>query len=265
MSFLELSPDFKPFYEIDDYTDPWTRPQTVLFVHGFTETTEAWRAFVPHFSRRYRMIRFDLRGFGQSGAVADDFTYSLDLFVDDMVRIINHLSPDPVHVVAGKSGGVLGVKLAAMRPDLVKTLTLACTPPKPPKTDGWIEHMEQHGMRSWARSTMRARLGDSMPQRGIDWWVDMMGATAVSTARAYLRWVGGADVSADLKNVQCPTLVITTNLPERIKLGEIFRKGIPRAELAALPVDGYHAAGTNPDITAKAVLDFIARHRDVGQ
>ena len=55
------------FYQLDDFTDPWTSADTVLFVHGFTENSEAWRAWVPHFARRYRVVRIDQRGFGQSG------------------------------------------------------------------------------------------------------------------------------------------------------------------------------------------------------
>ena len=64
MPYLEL-PDCRLHYVVDDHTDPWTRPDTVLFVHGFTESTEAWRGWVPHFSRRYRVVRIDQRGFGQ--------------------------------------------------------------------------------------------------------------------------------------------------------------------------------------------------------
>src|SRR5687767_13993917 len=124
MPFLELH-DVKLFYQIDDYTDPWTKPETVLFVHGFTETHEAWRAWVPHVSRGYRMIRIDQRGFGQSGPVAKDFALTTELFVDDLVRVIGALSDEPVHVVGGKSGGISVAVLAATRPDLVRTITLA--------------------------------------------------------------------------------------------------------------------------------------------
>ena len=45
MPYLDL-PDCKLFYKLDDHTDPWTKPETVLFVHGFTENTEAWHAWV---------------------------------------------------------------------------------------------------------------------------------------------------------------------------------------------------------------------------
>jgi pimeloyl-ACP methyl ester carboxylesterase len=37
-----------------------------LFVHGLAESGEAWRGWVPYFSRRYRVARIDLRGFGRS-------------------------------------------------------------------------------------------------------------------------------------------------------------------------------------------------------
>ncbi|MEI6318084.1 MAG: alpha/beta hydrolase [Pseudomonadota bacterium] len=259
MPFLEL-PDAKLFYEIDDCTDAWTTPETVLFVHGFTENLDAWRAWVPHFSRRYRMIRIDQRGFGRSGPVAEDFPLSTELFVDDLVRIVNHVAGGgPVHVVGGKSGGISSAMLAANRPDLVKTLTLASSIVTPPTGAGWVEHMEQHGMRSWARKTMRNRLGSRMPERGIDWWVDMMGATALSTAKAYLRWVGAIDIREDIKRIQCPTLVIGTNAAgkDRATMSR-WQETIPGSKLEIVPIDGYHAAGTDPDATAKVVLDFLA-------
>ena len=45
---------------------------------------------------------------------------------------------------------------------------------------------------------------------------------------------------------------------------ESWQKTIPGSELAMLPMDGYHAAGTDPDGTARATLDFIARHSSKG-
>ena len=260
MPYLEIS-DVKLFYQIDDYTDPWTKAETILFVHGFTETHEAWRAWVPHVSRRYRMIRIDQRGFGQSGPVAKDFNLTTELFVDDLVRVIGALSDEPVHVVGGKSGGISVAVLAATRPDLVRTITLASSIVTGPSADGWLDQMERQGMRSWARRTMRNRLGSRMPERGIDWWVDLMGATAVSTAHAYLRWVGPIDIREDIKRIKCPTLVIGTNAAgkDREAMSK-WQQTIPGSELAILPIDGYHASGTDPDGTARITLEFIAKH-----
>jgi len=260
MLYLEV-PNGRLYYIVDDHTDPWTRPDTVLFVHGFTECTEAWRAWVPHFSRRYRVVRIDQRGFGQSGAVAKDFPLTTELFVDDLARIIRHVAGGPAHVIGGKSGGISVMMLAATRPELVKTITVACSPVTPPKADGWIEEMERDGVRSWAKRTQRERMGTRMPEAALDWWSDMMGRTALSTVHAYLRWVGAIDIREDIKRIRCPTLVIGTDTARRGRsVFEGWQKTIANSELAILPVDGYHVAGSDPDRTASVALDFIARH-----
>ena len=260
MPYLELQ-NCRLYYTIDDHTDAWTRPATVLFVHGFTENTEAWRGWVPHFSRRYRMMRIDQRGFGQSGAVAKDFPLTTALYVDDLARVIRQVADGTAHVVGGKSGGISVMMLAATHPELVKTVTVICSPVTPPKAQGWVEEMERDGVRSWARRTQRDRLGSRMSEAGIEWWSDLMGKTAVSTCHAYLRWVGAIDIRGDIRRIRCPTLVIGTDTARRGRAEfEGWQKTIPNSELAILPIDGYHAAGTDPDATARVTLEFIARH-----
>jgi pimeloyl-ACP methyl ester carboxylesterase len=263
MAYFDLSSTARLFYEIDDWTDPWTEPETVVLIHGFTENTTAWRAWVPQLGRRYRVVRFDQLGFGQSSGVARDSTFTTELFVDNAVRLINHVGGAPVHVMGAKSGGLIAIELAAARPDLVRTITLASTPLAPPEPKGWLDHMGQHGMRSWARMTMPPRLGSAMPPRGIDWWVDMMGATSLDTAHVYLRWVSSIDVSKNLDKVKCPALVLTTQTPRRNYSKsdlEVYRERLPHAEVVAISGDGYHVAGTASDECAPKVLDFLRRH-----
>lgn len=260
MPFLDAG-GFPLHYLVDDHTDPWTTPQTVLFVHGFTESAEAWRAWVPHFSRRYRVIRVDQRGFGRSGPVAKDYPLTTALYVDDLARLIRHVAGGPTHVVGGKSGGISVMALAATRPELVRTITVSCSPVTAPDAAGWIEQAERDGVRSWARRTQRERMGRAMPEAGIEWWSDLMGATAVSTFHAYMRWVAAVDIREDIKRIRCPTLVIGTDTARRGRaVFESWQKTIPRSELRMLPLDGYHAAGTDPDQTAGVTREFIARH-----
>ena len=259
MPFLD-TPGCKLFYTIDDHTDAWTKPESVVFVHGFTENTEAWRAWVPHFSRRYRVIRYDQRGFGRTGAVAADFPLTTDVVVGDLAALIRSQVGGPAHVVGGKSGGIPVMMLAVKHPELVRTITVACSPVTPPKAAGWIEEMETKGMRAWAYRTQRERFGSRFPQAGIDWWSDLMGGTAVSTAHAYLRWVSAIDIRDDIRRIQCPTLVIGTDTARRGRAEfESWQKTIPDSELAIIAVDGYHAAGTAPDATARVTLDFMGR------
>ena len=260
MPYLDL-PDCKLHYTIDDHTDAWTKPQTVLFVHGFTESGEAWRAWVPHFSRHYRVLRIDQRGFGRSGALAADYPLTTERYVADLAHVVRQLAQEPVHVVAGKSGGISAMMLAATHPELVRTLTAICSPVTPPAADGWLEDMKRDGMRSWARRTQRSRMGTRMSEAGIEWWSQLMGETAVSTAHAYLRWVGAIDIRADVARIACPTLVIGTDTARRGReVFESWQKTIRGSELVMLPLDGYHAAATDPDLTAGVTKDFIGRH-----
>jgi pimeloyl-ACP methyl ester carboxylesterase len=206
------------------------------------------------------VIRLDLRGFGQSGPVDKDYVYTDEGWMDDLVRVINLVAGEPVHVIGAKSGGISLVKLAVARPDLVKSLTMVCTPILPTDGTGWIDHMEKDGLRSWARSTMRARMGSKMDPRGIDWWVELMGATTLSTAHAYLRWVGTVDIRAELPNIKRPTLVIANDTPRRPRsYFEQYQSQIPGSELIMIPVDGYHPGGTDPDACASATLNFLAK------
>ena len=262
MPHLELSSDYRMFYEIDDFTDPWTQPETVLLVHGFPESTEAWRGWIPHLARRFRCIRIDRRGFGQSGAVPEEFTYTDALFVDDLVRVIQHVAAGPVHLIGGKSGGIDVVKLAVARPDLAKTITIVSTPVEPTDMRGWLEHIDERGMRSWARTTMPPRMGTGMPPEGIDWWVELMGSNAASTAHAYARWVSTLDMRPDLARIRCPVLVISPDSRASRRNREhsdAFRKLIPDSEFVVITGDGYHPAATDPDACALAARDFIAR------
>jgi len=268
MPFLDLdagaTPDTLPagrlHYVIDNFTDSWTRPPTVVLVHGFTEAAAAWTGWVPHLARHYRVVRIDVRGFGDSDAVPADFPYSTDLLVADMVQVIEKLAAEPVHVVVMKSGALTGVKLAVERPGLVRTLTLCGSLVEPNDATGWIEKMERDGMRAWAAATQRNRMGSAMPQEGLDWWSDLMGRTALSTARAYLRWVGSVDLRPDLPNIACPTLVIGNHTPTLpADYYAAYQRQIPDSELVIVPIDGYHSGGSAPDACALATRAFLDR------
>ena len=105
-----------------------------------------------------------------------------------------------------------------------------------------------------------------MPEAGIDWWSDMMGETALSTVHAYLRWVGAIDIREDLKRIRCPTLVIGTDTARRGRAEfEGWQKTIPGSELVMLPLDGYHAAATDPDARPAwhSISSRGTRQRDV--
>lgn len=263
MPYIEVDKNLTTYYEIYDFTDPWKKADTIFFVHGFTENTSAWRAWVPHLARKYRLVLFDIRGFGKTGEVSADFQMSTDLFVEDMAKLITKIAGEPVHVISGKSGAISTMRLAATKPELVKSLVLTCPSMLAPGSSEWLPFMEQNGIRAWAEKTMPARLGYDTPQEEIQWWSDMMGATSMSTAKSYLRWVVTTQPSLELPKIKCPTFIIMTEFSEKTNQAagqmtpEEIKQQLPQAQFFILKKDCYHAAASDPDICAEKSLEFL--------
>jgi 3-oxoadipate enol-lactonase len=260
------SADLVMHYEVDDFTDPWREPATILMLHGNAESGLAWYGWVPKLARQYRVVRPDMRGFGQSTAMAADFNWTLDRVIDDFCALMDHLGIERFHLVAAKIGGTIARAFAARRPERLITLTVVGTPP--PFRAGNIEKVpqmtrdfQQHGVEYWARQNMAGRLGDAFPKEGVEWWTKFMGRTAVSTQIGFMGPIASADIRDDLPKIACPTLVITT---EQSGLGSVeetrgWQQRIPDSELLVLAGNSYHVAATHADLAADATLDFIAR------
>ena len=97
-------------------------------LHGNAESGAVWFGWVPHLARHFRIIRPDMRGFGQSTPMAESFPWTLDVIVDDYVRLMDSLDIARFHLVGAKLGGTVARHFAARRPDMVQTLTLVGTP-----------------------------------------------------------------------------------------------------------------------------------------
>ena len=87
-------------YYVDDFTDPWRKPDTVLLLQAAMGNSQRWFQWVPPLSRRYRVARLDLRGHGNSRIPkpADDF--SLSLLVSDALALLDLVGADRAHVAA---------------------------------------------------------------------------------------------------------------------------------------------------------------------
>ena len=80
-------------YRVDDYTDPWKNAPAIVLQHGFARSAKFWYQWVPYLARFYKVIRTDLRGFGessrdfdlQSGFTAANWIGDLDAILDQGV------------------------------------------------------------------------------------------------------------------------------------------------------------------------------------
>ncbi|HUC10506.1 MAG TPA: alpha/beta hydrolase [Stellaceae bacterium] len=267
MPTFEASSDARLNYEIDDFTDPWRAPETLLMLHGNAESSLAWYGWVPSLARRYRVVRPDMRGFGNSTPMPRDFPWTLDTIIDDYARLMDSLRTERFHLVAAKIGGTIARAFAARRPERVITLTVVGTPP--PLRAGAAERVpelnagfERDGVEPWARQTMGGRLGSDFPAEGVEWWIQFMGRTAVSTQIGFMKTIACADIRADIPNIRCPTLVITTDASGLASVDETraWQRQIPNSRLVVLPGNSYHVAATHAERCAAETLEFIAKN-----
>jgi 3-oxoadipate enol-lactonase len=266
MPSFKPSPDLDMHYEVDDFTDPWTTPETVLMLHGNAESGLAWWRWVPKVAPHYRVVRPDMRGFGQSSPMPRDFPWTLDRLIEDFCLLMDHLGIDRFHLLGAKIGGTIARAFAARRPERVKTLTVVGTPPPfraeaAANVGATVRMFEDHGVEYWARQNMANRLGSAFPKEGFDFWVKYMARTAASTQIGFMPTIAIADIRPDIPKITCPTLVVTT---EDSGLGSVdamraWQEQIAGSELVVFPGNSYHVAATHAEQSADAMLDFLKR------
>jgi pimeloyl-ACP methyl ester carboxylesterase len=253
-------------YVVDDYTDPWRQPESVVLLHGLGESGAVWFGWVPHLARRLRVVRPDMRGFGASTPMPAGFAWSIERLVADVVALIDALGCARVHLVGAKLAGTVARALAARHPDRVLTLSVVGSPPPlwPGRADrlpALIAELRQLGVAEWARRSMGSRLGERFPPAGVAWWAELMGRTDMESQIGFMSRIETADIRADLPRIACPTLVITTEGSGVASVDETrgWQERIAGSELLVVPGGSYHVAASDPDHCARQTLAFIER------
>ena len=100
MPTFRVSPELEMHYRVDDFTDPWTKPATMLLLHGNAESGAVWYGWVPHLARYYRVVRPDMRGHGQSDVPHERNELSIHRLVQDVLDF----GATPFPVLEGQSG-----------------------------------------------------------------------------------------------------------------------------------------------------------------
>ena len=125
MPYAQTS-DIKIYYEVIDLTSPsCVEPQTIVFHHGIGADPGIWRDWLPLLIDRYKVVIFDMRGYGRSVDADKNITYSLNILTDDVLNVIDEVGADKVHLVGESIGGTIGLHFAIQYPERINTLTIS--------------------------------------------------------------------------------------------------------------------------------------------
>jgi len=95
----------------------------VVLVHAGVTDHHLWDAVTPTLAATHTVIRYDLRGFGESAPPTTPFRET-----DDLAHLLDHLGHDRVHVVGASWGGRIALDFTLAHPTRVRSLTLLAAP-----------------------------------------------------------------------------------------------------------------------------------------
>ncbi|RYL92119.1 2-succinyl-6-hydroxy-2,4-cyclohexadiene-1-carboxylate synthase [Sporolactobacillus sp. THM7-4] len=103
--------------------------EPLLAIHGFTGSLSTWQFLQPSLTDRFRIIRIDVIGHGETGSPADPRRYSMAEAAFDLAALLDHLHLDRAHVLGYSMGGRLALSFACLHPERVKSLILESASP----------------------------------------------------------------------------------------------------------------------------------------
>ena len=123
----------------------WDGPEdgpVVVMAHAMGTSHRLWDWQMPALTDRYRILRYDFRGAGDSDAPPG--SYTLAQFDADAVGLLDAFSLDRVHWIGISTGGMIGQGLGIHHPERVLSLSLCCTLSfTEPEHRSWIDERQK--------------------------------------------------------------------------------------------------------------------------
>jgi len=241
----------------------------VVFSHGFLWSGRMFDAQVAALAPRFRCIAYDHRGQGESEITAGG--YSMDDLTLDAAALIESLNLAPCHFVGLSMGGFVGMRLAARRPELVRSLTLMETAANSEPLWKIARYRvlsavaKVAGLRPLVGPMMRVMFGRKFltdPARAAlrAEQERLLRSNRVDGLRRTLTGIlERAGVEAELPKINCPTLIIVgeqdvATVPARART---IHSLIPGSRLEIVPGAGHTSTVEEPDGVNAVLVPFL--------
>lgn len=247
-----------------NFTEPWTTPETIVLVHGFSKNRLYWYEWIPALARKYRVINVDQRGHGDSSLPPRDFSMALRPFADDLASFLDGVGLQSAHFIMAEFTSSVAIELAAAHPTRVKSLILPgfgyAWKKAPMDWEGWASLAENEGSERWARETNKFRLDASSDPALKEWYVTQQSRVPGWLLAKVFRYASTIDLTPRLKEVKARTLVLagTESRQDTIESVRAAIGNMPKAKLVALEGAPFNVMTARPKECIKATLEFLA-------
>lgn len=244
----------------------------VVLSHGFLWSGRMFDAQVAALESRFRCLAYDHRGQGNSEVTESG--YSIDELAEDAAALIQKLGAAPCHFVGLSMGGFVGMRLAARRPELIKSLSLLETAAgaeplfKVFKYRALGAIAKVAGLKPVAGAAMKTMFGRKFltdPSRAA-LRAEQRRLLEANSLPGMLRTLKSAIVErpaieGELSSIRCPTLVIVgeqdvATVPAK---SERIHALIAGSRLVVVPGAGHTSTVEEPEAINAALVPFIDR------
>jgi pimeloyl-ACP methyl ester carboxylesterase len=167
----------KLYFEESGYGYP------IIFIHEFTSDIRGWEAQIRHFSRAYRCIAYNARGYPPSDIPEDAALYGWDFAVNDIAAVMRGLAIERAHVVGLSMGGYAALQFGLRYPEKASAIVAAAvgSGSLPSQRDAWLKETSvlarvfiEHGMGALAERMARGPARIQLKYKDRRSWQDCL-------------------------------------------------------------------------------------------
>lgn len=250
--------------------------QTILWVHGLPLNSDSWFAQFEYFKSNYHNVAIDLRGYGDSSALPNDFDSITDLYVSDIKQCIESLNLDKPILVGFASGGHVALKFAAQYGQLISKLVVINASPCFKKQNDWQWGFSAETLESFTKKIEATNSNEELsnvlytpaikekPSDELDtmkaWFDEMLVKAKKETILAFFNNIALDDDRALLPNITTPTLIINSVLGEEVPtdVGLYLRQNIANSQYYEINGVGHFVFATQSRLVNEAIKQFIS-------
>jgi 3-oxoadipate enol-lactonase len=239
-----------------------------ILIHGFPLCRQMWRPQVSALVKAgYRVITPDLRGFGESEA--PDGPYSMSVYADDVVALMDRLEIEKAIIGGMSMGGYVLLNLLERHPGRVAAAMFLTTRAAADDEAGKVRRtalahaVQEQGPHlvttAFEQILFAPGISESRPElvSEVRSWMEATPPRGLEGGLLAMR--DRKDFTPDLPLLDFPSLVIGAELDQTmsVELSHVLARELPRATLGIIPDAGHMANLEQPEAYNKCLIDFL--------